>query len=146
MNQEIILKIRIESPTDTVLDALTKPDHLTRWLAREATMVQASPLIIRLGWPHHAFDITYRECCSERIEIDWGSEKGVGRELSIILSAIDNATIVTLMHRGFADTAEGREMFLGHIEGWTFYLCNLKAVLERDFDMREHQPKGSLAY
>lgn len=146
MNHEISLKIQIQVTSDQVLDALTNPDQLPRWLSREATLVKESPLTIRLGWPHHSFDIIYRECCSERIGIEWGSEKGVGRELSLILSAAESATVVTLMHRGFADSDEGREMFLGHIEGWTFYLCNLKTVLERDFDMREHQPKGSLAY
>lgn len=58
--------------------------------------------------------------------------------VSVLLKAHEDETIVQLVHEGFVQGTEHKlDLQLNWCSNWTFYLANLKSVLEEGVDLRD---------
>jgi uncharacterized protein YndB with AHSA1/START domain len=57
--------------------------------------------------------------------------------VTVVIGMIDHETIVQLTQENIPTGEEGKvNIHIGCMEGWTFYLANLKSVLEGGIDLR----------
>lgn len=62
--------------------------------------------------------------------------------VTVTIGMLDTETIVQLTQENIPTGEEGRiDIHLGCIEGWTFYLANLKSILEGGVDLRNRNTK-----
>jgi hypothetical protein len=52
----------------------------------------------------------------------------------------EGQTRVRLTQEGMPESTAGLQMFIDCYGGWTFYLTNLKSVMEGGLDLREKTP------
>jgi hypothetical protein len=62
---------------------------------------------------------------------------GPGVRVLVELETDEGQTRIRLSQEGMAQSEAGRQLFIDCYGGWTFYLTNLKSVLEGGLDLRE---------
>ena len=136
----IVAKVAISSDLKTVWNALTKPSTLKHWFLRHAN------LDLKVGGSYHfswgtrnssgEYPVNmrgkYLKLESERLlQLTWNTED---RPVTFQLDSNETETILTVIVEGFEPGSPGH---IFELRGWTFYLINLKTVLEKGWDLRE---------
>ncbi|RYZ48535.1 MAG: SRPBCC domain-containing protein [Sphingobacteriales bacterium] len=143
-------KININAPVSAIYDAWTVPELMERWFLREAHFFREKSrfadknMHIRKGdhyeWYWHGFSNEIVEkgevlMANETDKLQF-SFTGGGIVTVDIGHAMDE-TIVMLTQDKIPTDDKGRTQFhLGCLTGWTFYLANLKSVIEGGIDLR----------
>jgi uncharacterized protein YndB with AHSA1/START domain len=143
-------KIRIYADIDSVYNSFTERIALENWFLRKAEFttaggkVRASHEQFCEGdsyyWLWHGFGDEVFE--KRKIITANGSNKIVfefsgDTTVEINLTAYGNQTEIELIQTGFPEDAERKiDYYVGCSTGWTFYLANLKSILEGGIDLR----------
>ena len=144
------LKINIYNSVESVYDAWTIPNHLERWFLRSADFVREDKTLREkelhvqtndtYTWLWHGYaDDVYEK---GRVLFANGIDKlqfsfTRGAEVTVDIGVSHNETIVLLTQSGMPTDDESKhKIHLGCLEGWTFYLANLKSILEGGVDLR----------
>lgn len=143
---KISLSIWISKEPALVFEALTDAGQLTNWLVPEVESTGGNDKKLKFIWPHNSFEVEFLETIpNEKVVMSWFHEKGIGPEISFVLEPKNDGTLVKFEHDGFSSESEHLDAYVGHVEGWTMYLCNLKCWLDYQKDLRADQPKGTIA-
>lgn len=125
----------IRAPVTKVFDALTNPKMLSRWFLKSAALDQKKGG--KYSFTPFAHDdnderggnvLEFRK--NEKLVIDWPWAEDT--KVTFITKKTGNNTLLRIIHSGFKD----QESKLGHLAGWTYYLTNLKSVIENKKDLR----------
>jgi len=57
-------------------------------------------------------------------------------KLTLAVRPKEHATVLTFKHTGFGDRGPWVDVYEGAIRGWTYFMMNLKSVLENGHDLR----------
>ena len=130
----------IRAPRETVFEAWTRPEHLSRWACPDHATLESVESDARPGGRFRLAMVgpegerytavgTYREVeAPSRVVYTWEweeEEHAVGETLvTVEFHAVDGGTEVRLVHSGFP-AAEAAE---GHREGWTSCLDKLEGL------------------
>jgi uncharacterized protein YndB with AHSA1/START domain len=133
--------IFIHAPPEQVFQWVSEPERLTRWLSDTATLSPRKGTRYSLGWeggPAHSGKVL--ECVPGRsVTLTWqwpGQEElGVTR-LKLSVHAKGKGTVLRFTHSGFRGTGPWIALYEGSIRGWTYFLMNLKSVVETGHDLR----------
>ncbi len=142
--------IWVQATPARVFRALTEAKELNRWfLAGSQTEPRKGGRIL-LRWSmkqrgHENRFVTFRPGREVAYTWKWPQNHGQGEVVRFRLRPSKGGTSVTVVHAGFNSAEKHVPMFTGYVEGWAVYLCNLKCYLERSYDLRVGQPKGSIA-
>jgi uncharacterized protein YndB with AHSA1/START domain len=130
----------IRAKPAVVFRAITEPDGLTRWLCDRAELSPKKGGPYLLAWKdgptHRGTIIDFR--AGQRIALAWrwpGVELH-GTVLSFSVQARGGGTVVTVDHSGFPRLEQWTDLYGGAEWGWTYFLLNLKSVLESGHDLR----------
>ena len=138
--------VTIEASAETVFKALTDAGELIRWFT---TTAESDPRTggkfqYRFENPakpkfDHTREGTYQEVVpNQKVTYPWNIP---GMEPSTIvairLQGSGAITTITLAHTGWPAAAGVDEAYQMHMDGWGFFLQNLKTVLEGGQDQRE---------
>jgi uncharacterized protein YndB with AHSA1/START domain len=116
-------------------------DRLTRWFADSAALSGRKGGNYRLGWeggPTHTGKVLEFER-GKRLTLSWqwpGKEHLGVTKLKLTLEPKEDGTVLRFIHSGFQRSPEWNELYEGAIRGWTYFMMNLKSVLESDRDLR----------
>lgn len=146
LKRKISLSIWISKNPKRVYQTLTTANELTKWLVPKIERVSTDDKKLKFVWPHNSFEVEFiaREP-DEKVVLSWYNKKGIGPEISFTLTPMKNGTLVKFEHDGFSSSIEYLDSYVGHVEGWTMYLCNLKCWLDYGRDLRSDQPNGTIA-
>ncbi|MCB0655951.1 MAG: SRPBCC domain-containing protein [Saprospiraceae bacterium] len=148
-------RIHIAAPKNIVFRAWTTPEGLEQWFLRLAEFKNKQGISRRPdevtepgdhyrwrwhGWGDemtHEGTILLNNDDDELIfTFDAGSESE-DMQVQIQLESGHGGTMVTLKQFNIPTDEESRAQFhVGCLEGWTFYLANLKSILEGGIDLR----------
>jgi uncharacterized protein YndB with AHSA1/START domain len=138
----------IASPRETVFRALTDPGELSRWWTTTAESDARTGGAFSYGFEfadpsrNHTYTGTYEEVVAgERVRYPWQAGVG-GTTVDIELQPREEGTELTLRHSGWGTGPEADEAVELHEQGWSFFLDNLVAYLERGEDLRPGAPMG----
>jgi uncharacterized protein YndB with AHSA1/START domain len=147
---EFRLRVNINAPVDRVYAAWATTDGLHSWFLRKAIFKAANgnprkgdePVAggDEYEWYWHGYPDSVVE--KGKIISANGNDKFVfsfsmGCPVSISITTQNNETIVELVESDLPTDEETiRKHYVGDMKGWTFYLANLKSVLEGGLDLR----------
>ena len=131
---------------EDVFAAFTTAAGLCRWLAVDAQIDATDGGLIVLAWDRgwkSTTTIAILEFDSDgRITWDWqAASSDIHAPLYWqVLPSVENGSIVRLRQGPFRDTHDSLLLMAEEAQYWTFYLCNLRGVLEAKHDMRAVRP------
>jgi hypothetical protein len=143
----VVKKVYIETDKQTVADAWLKADGLNLWFLREAVYTSKSGEkrsdTFQVGdsyiWRWHG----YADDVNETGEVQslspfYFSFSFAGASIcSIKIEDCKTGTLLTLNQSNIPTDEKGKSYYhVGCSNGWTFYLTNLKSVLEGGLDLR----------
>jgi uncharacterized protein YndB with AHSA1/START domain len=145
---EFDMSIYIAAEREEVWRAWATPSGLCRWFVKDATFEtpgdqqvgvdESPPLGSTFTWRWLASEFTMS---GHVLKMSEGSELGFtfgpGVRVLVELDIDDGQTRVRLSQEGMPESDAGRQLFVDCYGGWTFYLTNLKSVLEGGLDLRE---------
>lgn len=142
MSRTIELERTIQASPDAVFRALTDAQELPRWWTSSARSDARSGGRYEYGFEfedasrNHTYRGKYLEVAEgERVRYPW--QTGLGpTEVDFRVEPADGGARVRLVHSGWGGGDGWDESVRMHDEGWSFFLDNLKAYLERGEDAR----------
>lgn len=131
----------IRSSVAEVFEAFINPEITTKfWFTKSSGRLEEGA---QVTWEWEMFGVSDKVHVkkieeNKRILIEWGSE---GDPLTTVewtfTARPDNTTFVSITNYGFAgDQDKVIEQVINATEGFTLVLCNLKALLEHNIDLR----------
>jgi uncharacterized protein YndB with AHSA1/START domain len=147
-------KININASVAEIYDAWTIPEQLERWFLRDASFSRSNEtsrekfLHIDKGdkysWLWHGYGDDIVE--KGEVLIANGVDKlqfsfTAGGIVTVDIGKAIDETIVMLTQEKIPIDEKGKVNYhIGCLTGWTFYLVNLKSVLEGGLDLRNKNP------
>ncbi len=136
----------VASHHEDVFAALTTSAGLCRWLAVDAQISAEPGGLIVLAW-----DRAWKSTTTIAIlDLDAGGTMVWDWQAASsdqhaplywqVLPSVENGSILRLRQGPFAGTTESLLLMAEEAQFWTWYLCNLRGVLEAKHDMRAVRP------
>jgi uncharacterized protein YndB with AHSA1/START domain len=147
---KFVLRIPVNAPLETIYHAWATQKGIEAWFLRSAryfsdtnTLREENEFIQkgdRYTWLWHGYD-------DDTVEHNDILEANGTDELSFVFAGhcvvtvsigmLDTETVVELTQENIPTGEEGKaDIHIGCMEGWTFYLANLKSILEGGLDLR----------
>ena len=138
----------LAAPPGRVFRALTDADELSRWWTTTAESDPRSGGAFSYGFEfedasrNHTYTGAYLEVTpDERVSYPW--QGGLGETtVDVRIRLAGAGTELTLTHSGWGGGAEWDEAVALHEQGWSFFLDNLVAYVDRGKDLRPSAPMG----
>ena len=131
----------VRAPPKKVFRALSDPERITRWLADRAEISPRKGGRFLLAWeggPTHTGKLL-EFVRGESITYGWTwpglEEVGVTR-FKIAVEPKGKGTLVKVTHSGLPMGKKWDDLYAGAIWGWTYFMMNLKSVVEHGHDLR----------
>ena len=138
----------IAASPETVFRALTDANELNRWWTSSADSDARTGGAFSYRFEfedesrNHTYTGDYEEVTpNERVRFPWGGSLG-DTTVEFQVRPSGDGTELVLRHTGLGQGAEWEEWRTMHEQGWTFFLDNLKSVLEAGEDRRAGGPMG----
>ena len=145
--RKLELSIWVKAQPERVFKALTDAKDLNSWFLGHSSTDPRPGGKFHICWNREEFGACESEFIDviphEKVSFYWFKKSEI---VTFTLRPENGGTLVTLVHDGFAIDAKLVDRYADHGIGWTGYLCNLKCYLERDWDLREGAPAGTLPY
>jgi uncharacterized protein YndB with AHSA1/START domain len=135
------LPIFIHASPKRVFKWISTPERIPRWLSDSASLTGRKGGSYALGWDggptHTGRVLEFTRGVGLTLSWQWpGKEKLGMTKLRLSIEPKDDGTVLRFTHSGFQKTGEWPELYEGAIRGWTYFMMNLKSVLERQHDLR----------
>ena len=133
--------IQILKPVNKVFEAIVNPEQMTKYfISRSDGRMEAGKTVywefpeFTGSWPVRIDKVDKEKL----ISFYWDSESGQELHVNITLEPRDkNATVVRIEEGSMKNNEEGIKWLLSNTEGWTNFLCCLKAYLEYGINLRK---------
>lgn len=147
---KFILRIPVKAPVENIYRAWATMEGIESWFLRKARFFSPDnnerneKEFIQTGdrytWMWHG----YGDDTVEHNDILEANGQDTVRFVfaghcivTVIIGILDSETIVQLTQENIPTGDEGKsDIHIGCMEGWTFYLANLKSILEGGIDLR----------
>jgi uncharacterized protein YndB with AHSA1/START domain len=147
---KFILRVNVDAPVETIYHAWATQEGIETWFLRSAGYLtldhrlrQKNEFIQkgdRYTWLWHGYsdETVEHNDILEANGLDTLSFVFAGHCIVIVtIGILDTETIVQLTQENIPTGEEGKvNIHIGCMEGWTFYLANLKSILEGGIDLR----------
>jgi uncharacterized protein YndB with AHSA1/START domain len=133
------VQMGILKPANEVFEAIVDPDKMNKYFITTSTGRMESGN--KLTWTWEDFDVAH-EIKVKEVEKDklvsftW---VGSGVECLVVISLVpkgDSQTLVKITESDWPADFQGAKRCMGQVEGWTHFLCCLKAYLEYGVNLR----------
>lgn len=147
---KFVLRIPVKAPLETIYHAWATQEGIESWFLRSAKFITGQNVnrgrteLVQKGdrytWLWHGYDdetVEHNDILEANGE-DMMSFVFAGHCIvTVNIGMLDEETIVELKQENIPTGEEGKtDIHIGCMEGWTFYLANLKSILEGGIDLR----------
>ena len=148
-------EVFIQADLPTVFQAWAKPDEITKWFIASATVISANNRLRPNNQMVHSGDhyhwqwhqdlqtggIVLDVVENERLQFTFG-DKEPGSDEKVIVTVyfqdLGGTTSIVLKQENMPDNEQSHvHWHMGCNMGWSFFMTNLKALLEHGVDLRE---------
>src|SRR5687768_7293438 len=147
---KFVCRINVNAPTKKIYDAWTMPALQERWFLSETNYVPEDEEIrdresnvqkndlYKWHWYGYSKEVMEKGTVLEANGTDLFQFTFAGETIvTVILKTEDGENIVELWQENIPKTEVGKVNYhLNCMQGWTFYLANLKSFLEGGIDLR----------
>ena len=133
------VQMGILKPAHEVFEAIVDPDKMNKYFITTSTGRMESGKILTWSWKD--YDVSH-EVKVQNVEKDklisfkW---EGSGVECLVVITLepkSENQTLIKITESDWPADFRGANRCMGQVEGWTNFLCCLKAYLEYDVNLR----------
>ena len=121
-------------------EAISESRWLVRWLADTAEIAPRKGGQYTLGWnggpTHHGRVAEFVRGKRISLAWSWPGVKLTGTRFQLSVQPKGKGSIVAVRHTGFPRKERWVDLYAGAEWGWTYFLMNLKSVLEHGEDLR----------
>jgi len=147
------LKIGIHASLEALYNAWTTASGIEKWFLKSCTYKNVAGDVIKTNqmakqgdtyvWEWYLYDLPEQGKITHANGVDFFQFTFAGECLvDISLKQTDEDVLVELhQHRIPTDENAKFDIRIGCLEGWTFYLTNLKSVYENGYDLRNRKPE-----
>jgi uncharacterized protein YndB with AHSA1/START domain len=140
---EMIVRQRYyyDADPDEVFKALTKPKKLVKWFLEEAKIKPKVGSSYTFTWEEgvsHSGKVE-KVVPDKSLVLSWPDTikgKVYRTEVSFTLTKKGKGTLLEVVHMGFKEGPDWVWLYGAIQSGWTYYLTNLKSVLNEGVDLR----------
>jgi uncharacterized protein YndB with AHSA1/START domain len=147
-DRSIVLTRELDASPEEVFRAFTDARELSRWWTTSAESDARTGGAFSYVFEfedasrNHTYTGTYHDVTQgERVGFPWEGALGE-TTVDVRLRPRDGGTELTLTHSGWGEGADADEAVALHEQGWSFFLDNLVAYLDRGEDLRPTAPMG----
>lgn len=130
----------IRAPPEQTFDAISNPAMIVKWLSDRAELSLQTGGRYLLGWtdgPTHSGTIVeFEPGKSLAMEWEWPGISLQGTVFRLRVEAKDEGSLLIVEHSGFPKREEWADLYGGAEWGWTYFVMNLKSILETGRDLR----------
>jgi uncharacterized protein YndB with AHSA1/START domain len=137
----IRLQVFLRAPPKKVFKAISQPSRLSRWMLDEATLSPRKGGRYAFTWtggPTHTGTVL-EFVRGRQVTLTWqwpGMEDQLVTKLKLSVEPKSKGSVLRFTHSGFPRGERWVELYGGAIQGWMYFLMNLKSVLEHGHDLR----------
>jgi uncharacterized protein YndB with AHSA1/START domain len=146
MNIDVKVKDKILKPVGEVFDAALDPRKLSNFFISRASgpLIEGAPTTWFFDDVGGQLSVTAKVIGkNELISFEWAAS-GISALVSIHFTAIDpDSTSVTITEESFPFDHAGVAKALQQTQGWTDFICSMKAYLYCGINLRNGRVKGS---
>jgi uncharacterized protein YndB with AHSA1/START domain len=144
MDVQVSIKDRVLRPVSEVFEAIVDPEKLAGFFVSSATGSIKEGATVTWYFADVGGSISatvIRVIPDELISFQWAAS-GVSARVDIMLEAINSSTTsVKIVEDGWPFDKQGVARALGQTQGWTDFLCSMKAYLYTGIKLREGRTK-----
>jgi uncharacterized protein YndB with AHSA1/START domain len=135
------LRVFIDASPKKVFRSISDPERLTRWMVDAATLSPRRRGRYSFTWeggPTHTGKVL-EFVRGKSLTLTWqwpGKEEQLTTRLKMSVQAESGGTVLKFIHSGFPKGEQWFDLYAGAVQGWTYFMMNLKSVLEHDHDLR----------
>jgi len=145
-NIDVSVKDKVLKPVNEVFDAVVNPEKISKYfISPSSGPLQEGETVTwffdDIGGKLEVQVIAVRE--NELVTFQW-SASGVKAQVDIAFTAIDaNSTSVLITEKTFPFDSMGVAKAMQQTQGWTDFICSMKAFLYCGINLRDGRSKGS---
>lgn len=138
---EVNIGDRIAAPLARVHEAIVDPAQMANYFISRGSARMITGANVAWEWSDvgATLAVAVREVEPARIVFDWQAS-GVTARVTITLTADAGATKLAIVEGSWPLTADGVKRALQQTQGWTDFLCSLKAFLVHGVNLRTGRP------
>ncbi len=130
----------IRAPPAAVFKSITEAEWLTRWLCDHAELDHEKGGRYSLGWKdgptHTGAIVDFAPGRGFALEWSWPGVDLEGTVFSLYVEPKEGGSLLRVGHTGFPRSESWTDLYGGAEWGWTYFVMNLKSVLENGHDLR----------
>jgi uncharacterized protein YndB with AHSA1/START domain len=133
------VQMGILKPVSEVFEAIVDPEKMSKYFISSSTGMMESGKNLTWTWPDFDGEIQIKVGKIEKdkiVSFEWG---GSGNNCVVVISLEakgENKTLVIVTESDWPADYKGAKQCMGQVEGWTNFLCCLKAYLEYGINLR----------
>jgi len=133
------VQMGILKPVSEVFEAIVDPEKMSKYFISGSTGRMESGKNLIWTWPDFDGEIQIKVGKIEKdkvVSFEWG---GSGNNCVVVVSLeakSENKTLVIVTESDWPADYKGAKQCMGQVEGWTNFLCCLKAYLEYGINLR----------
>jgi len=133
------VQIGILKTVSEVFEAIVDPEKMSKYFISSSTGMMESGKNLTWTWPDFDGEIQIKVGKIEKdkiVSFEWG---GSGNNCVVVISLeakSENKTLVIVTESDWPADYKGAKQCMGQVEGWTNFLCCLKAYLEYGINLR----------
>jgi uncharacterized protein YndB with AHSA1/START domain len=133
------VQMGILKPVSEVFEAIVDPEKMSNYFISSSTGMMESGKNLTWTWPDFDGEIQIKVGKIEKdkiVSFEWG---GSGNNCVVVISLeakSENKTLVIVTESDWPADYKGAKQCMGQVEGWTNFLCCLKAYLEYGINLR----------
>ena len=133
------VQLGILKPVQEVFEAIVDPEKMSKYFISGSTGRIESGKTLKWTWPDYDGELEIKVGKIEKdkvVSFEWNGS-GTNCVVVISLEAKDeNKTLVKITESDWPADYKGANQCMEQVEGWTHFLCCLKAYLEYDINLR----------
>ena len=133
------VQMGILKPVSEVFEAIVDPEKMNKYFITTSTGRMESGKTLTWSWEDFdaTMDIKVKEIEKDKLVSFTWQGSGIECLVEILLEQKnENQTLIRITESEWSADFKGANQCIGQVEGWTHFLCCLKAYLEYDINLR----------
>ena len=133
------VQMGILKPANEVFEAIVDPEKMNKYFITTSTGRMESGKTLTWSWEDFdaTMDIKVKEIEKDKLVSFTWQGSGIECLVEILLEQKnENQTLIRITESEWSADFKGANQCIGQVEGWTHFLCCLKAYLEYDINLR----------
>jgi uncharacterized protein YndB with AHSA1/START domain len=133
------VQMGILKPAGEIFEAIVNPELMSKYFISASTGKMESGKTLIWTWPDFDGEIQIKVGKVEKDKVVFFEWNGSGNNCVVVItleSKTENKTLVVINESEWPADYKGAKQCMGQVEGWTNFLCCLKAYLEYGINLR----------